>query len=104
MIHLKLGQFKRLAATMRAKPLDLADDGGLKEVQAILNDLSSQGITTSICYGPTRKDGICFSVDVFTQDQQSFGAPYAASSLKQAVHIARVECIHRGWLKTKKRG
>ena len=66
--------------------------------QQTLDYLANHNIITSVCYGPCGDKGIMFSVDVLTEDAESFNRPFAARSFGHAIDIAYSECVGRGWV------
>jgi len=57
-----------------------------------LEDLGWQGLTVSICYGPSSKDlGTCYSVDVLSKSGQMFDKPFAARTFEKCIEIAEIE-------------
>lgn len=71
----------------------------IDDIDSVLKGMARKGITVSIVHGDTDKHGICYSVDVETEDGDSFQKPYAATSINQAVAVALAECTMRGWFK-----
>ena len=65
-----------------------------------LEEFGKKGITVSICYGPSGESKeLLYSVDVITQNGETFERPFAAKSLKQCLDIVDEECKRREWLK-----
>lgn len=60
--------------------------------------LAEEGITVSICCGPSGHHPFRWSVQALAPDGRSFDKPYAATSLPHAIDIARIEVQRRGWL------
>jgi hypothetical protein len=61
--------------------------------------LGRAGLTVSICYGPTKRRGVfSFSVDALSSTGESFEQPFSCESFEQAVEIAEIEAVRRGWL------
>lgn len=98
MIHLKLTQFKKLAAKFRSQPLDLEEDGGLRKIQTALDELSAAGITVFLIYGPFKEEGIFWEGRAQTEKREEFYTAKRAGSLKEIVGFVYAECQRRGWV------
>ncbi len=62
-----------------------------------LERLGNDGFIVSIVYGRCGNSGAQYSVDVLNRKGQTFGIPFAATSIQLAVHIAEHEIHERGW-------
>ncbi len=69
--------------------------------QEKLDYLVKNGICFSVVYGPVMNKGVFWSVDVLTNNYESFSKPFAAYSIDQCLDIAIEVCQKNGWLKDK---
>lgn len=59
--------------------------------------LGRQGLTISVCCGPSLKKAFTWSVTVLNRRGQEFAQPFEAVSFAHAIEIAEIEIAKRGW-------
>ena len=66
--------------------------------QELLDQIASAGCVVSLAYGQCGNKGFMWSVDVLRiSTGETFRKPYAAESFEDAVSIASIESLARGW-------
>jgi hypothetical protein len=70
-----------------------------EDVDAVMRmeALGRDGLIVSVCCGPTETVPFGWSVQLMTRDGEEFERPFAATSFSQAVLIAEIEAVARGW-------